>query len=596
MKHYIKNIGISNLPYANNIASGELYEFFDDTTFAFGVNIGGFRDSFFTETGISKDIVDSNIEYYQDTTLISFVEFYKLWPFLHSLLKEVSSTSGDVSYSYPERSKLSNIALTQLVDLDTLESDVATNNADGTNATLPSVTTTAAGLLTGTDKTKLDSIASNADVNVNADWDSITGDTQILNKPTDLTELSLHNITELSDVTNVGSGAIITAAERGKLSDITITQLVDLDTLESDVATNNAKETNVTTDLSIGSKTPTSLNIISSDGGDAVIPSVNITEAGLMPSTDKVKLDNVYYVSNTAEFDDVIENVTKERYVIHIIGEVAKDFSNDFSFNTNSLEVTIIGLPIQIGYTDFNIIGNDNLKLNFISPLQLWSGIGTFRFLTSLNNLTLNILSVYGISLNEFFFKVTGTTGVCNLQNYPYQGSDSVPTTYTAETNGILNLTNWYGSNNPADLVSPGIDKYYGTDDTGKKHWGSMADAIINTGLVQTLSKTLTLEAPTASDNITFFRTDVAISVQEIIAISTGTTPSTTYQLKHSLDRSVTGNFLTSGEQTTTSTTTGDIATLGDSTIPANSWVWLETTAASGTDVVLTIDIRYTED
>ena len=115
------------------------------------------------------------------------------------------------------------------------------------------------------------------------------------------------------------------------------------------------------------------------------------------------------------------------------------------------------------------------------------------------------------------------------------------------------------------------------------------------TGAPVSLSKTLTLQEPTASDDITVFRTDVAITVQEVIACSTGSSPSTTYQLKHHTDRSNAGNALTTSAATT-STTTGDTASLGDVTIPANSWVWFETTAASGTDVYLSVDIRYTED
>jgi hypothetical protein len=110
-----------------------------------------------------------------------------------------------------------------------------------------------------------------------------------------------------------------------------------------------------------------------------------------------------------------------------------------------------------------------------------------------------------------------------------------------------------------------------------------------------TLSKTLTYESPTSSDDITIFRTDVNITVQEVIAVSTGSSASTTYQLKHSTDRSAAGNALTTSA-VTTSITTGDTATLSDATIPANSWVWLETTGATGTNVTLAIDIRYTED
>ena len=110
-----------------------------------------------------------------------------------------------------------------------------------------------------------------------------------------------------------------------------------------------------------------------------------------------------------------------------------------------------------------------------------------------------------------------------------------------------------------------------------------------------TLTKTFTMETPTSAEDVTIFRTDVAITVVEIIAVNTGTSPSTTYQLKHHTDRSNAGNALTSSG-TTTSISTGDTASLSDATIPVNSWVWLETTVATGTDVILTIDIRFTED
>ena len=67
-------------------------------------------------------------------------------------------------------------------------------------------------------KLKLEGIAANAEVNVNADWTAASGDAQILNKPTDLTNLGIHNVTELQDVTSAGSGAIITDAERNRIT------------------------------------------------------------------------------------------------------------------------------------------------------------------------------------------------------------------------------------------------------------------------------------------------------------------------------------------------------------------------------------------
>lgn len=56
------------------------------------------------------------------------------------------------------------------------------------------------------DGEKLDGIEEGAQVNVNADWDSVSGDSQILNKPTDVTDLSTHASSELSDGADLVKG------------------------------------------------------------------------------------------------------------------------------------------------------------------------------------------------------------------------------------------------------------------------------------------------------------------------------------------------------------------------------------------------------
>ena len=55
---------------------------------------------------------------------------------------------------------------------------------DGSNAVIDGATTTDAGLLTASDKNKLDNIESSAQVNIKADWNATNGDAEILNKPT----------------------------------------------------------------------------------------------------------------------------------------------------------------------------------------------------------------------------------------------------------------------------------------------------------------------------------------------------------------------------------------------------------------------------
>src|SRR5690606_10267109 len=67
---------------------------------------------------------------------------------------------------------------------------VPITSSTGTSATLEVATTTLAGVMSASDKTKLDGIEAGAEVNVNADWNAVSGDAQILNKPTIPTKTS----------------------------------------------------------------------------------------------------------------------------------------------------------------------------------------------------------------------------------------------------------------------------------------------------------------------------------------------------------------------------------------------------------------------
>jgi len=190
-------------------------------------------------------------------------------------LDDVSETVDKKIFTATEQTKLSGIENNATADQTASEIKTAYESNADTNA------------FTDSEKTKLAGIATGAEVNVNADWNAVSGDAQIFNKPTDITDLSTHNVTELADVTSAGSGAIITSSERTKLTGIaagaevnvqsdwnetdtgadsfiqnkpttitsaeqtklghiTVTQAVDLDTMESDIATNNSKVSNAT--------------------------------------------------------------------------------------------------------------------------------------------------------------------------------------------------------------------------------------------------------------------------------------------------------------------------------------------------------------
>ena len=62
--------------------------------------------------------------------------------------------------------------------------------------------TTTPGIMSHQDKTKLDGIASGAEVNVNADWNSSSGDSQILNKPTLGTAAAKDTVSSISSDSN----------------------------------------------------------------------------------------------------------------------------------------------------------------------------------------------------------------------------------------------------------------------------------------------------------------------------------------------------------------------------------------------------------
>ena len=74
------------------------------------------------------------------------------------------------------------------VQADWNETDTADDAFIRNKPTIPTVpgdaTTTTAGLMSSSDKTKLDGVASGAEVNVQSDWNATSGDAQILNKPT----------------------------------------------------------------------------------------------------------------------------------------------------------------------------------------------------------------------------------------------------------------------------------------------------------------------------------------------------------------------------------------------------------------------------
>lgn len=112
------------------------------------------------------------------------------------------------------------------------------------------------------------------------------------------------------------------------------------------------------------------------------------------------------------------------------------------------------------------------------------------------------------------------------------------------------------------------------------------------------LSKSITVQNPTAAEDLTITFTNRAITITEIRAVLIGSsTPSVTWTVRHGTDRSAAGNEVVTSGTTTTSVTSGDdVTSFNDATIAADSFIWLETTAQSGIVNELSVTFYYTED
>jgi hypothetical protein len=311
-------------------------------------------------------------------------------PTIPSALSDLTGTSDDITegttnlfLTSAEETKLGFISVAQAVDLDTMESDIATNNAkvsnvttdlstttaastvtvnssDGTDATISGATTSVAGVMTSSDKTKLDGIEASADVtdstNVTSslvgataisagdkttiqtnlgvdppgtdnstdvtlagtyDYITIVGQTITRNQVDYTTDISntptipsaLNDLTGTSDnITEGTTNKFLTTAEETKLGFVSVTQAVDLDTMESNIATNNAKVSNVTTDLTTTHAAST-VTVNSSDGTDATINGATTSLAGVMTGTDKTKLDGIETSADVTDATNVTSSL-----------------------------------------------------------------------------------------------------------------------------------------------------------------------------------------------------------------------------------------------------------------------------------------------
>jgi hypothetical protein len=106
--------------------------------------------------------------------------------------------------------------------------------------------------------------------------------------------------------------------------------------------------------------------------------------------------------------------------------------------------------------------------------------------------------------------------------------------------------------------------------------------------------KSLTIINPTATEKIPLFFTTSALTVTQIRSLVTGSSPSATFSLRFGTDVSGSGTEVVTSGITVTNTTTGlSTTSFNNASIAADRFVWLTTSATSGTVTALHVSVTF---
>lgn len=136
--------------------------------------------------------------------------------------------------------------------------------------------------------------------------------------------------------------------------------------------------------------------------------------------------------------------------------------------------------------------------------------------------------------------------------------------------------------------VAPGgVENQYlrkASDISGDTEWSSLDPRV----------KALTITSPSDSEKVVLFYATEPVVIQEIRSVVTGVTPSATFSIRFGPDVSLTGTEVKTGGITVTNTTTGlSTTTLDNPSIPGGVFIWLTTTATSGTVDLLNVSLAF---
>lgn len=270
------------------------------------------------------------------------------------------------------------------------------------------------------------------------------------------------------------------------------------------------------------------------------------------------------------------------------------------SYQTNSVTLAATANSVQTAYlaaTNY-AQGVNTFIQNQLSNYARTDQAVTFGSSVNFNSIV-NVVSTdmrLGPSTKLYANGEQGTTGkvlTANPSGVPFWNTPStLGTVWLGDTYGgpLANGALWFKSDEGALKV------YYNEANAGvsggtDSYW---VDAFNTSYSRINQPRAVSIYSPTGTERVTMFKTVDTIYVNQIDSVVSGTTPSIKFTLKYGPDRSALGTEVVVGGITCTNTTAGNNTSfITPITIPANNWVWLETSNKTGTVNELNISINF---
>jgi len=254
--------------------------------------------------------------------------------------------------------------------------------------------------------------------------------------------------------------------------------------------------------------------------------------------------------------------------------------------NTNSSSTFY---PAFVGGT-----GNTAFYIDAVTtPLSYVPSTGTLNCRIFNGTFGSNVAKIDG-QVGEIF--VTDGTDAVSVS--PTALSKTGVSTFNISSSSIQFTNGIYGYTFPTANGTSGQAMF--TNGSGQLYWGTVASggggvSSVNglTGAVK-LGRSISVYAPTTTDNITMFYTSNALTLSNIESVIRGAGTGVTFSVRYGTDRSATGTEVVTGGINCTNTTTGlSTTSFNNGTISASSFVWLTIAGVSGNPNELSVTLEF---